>query len=196
MRPSPRRLAATLAPALLVAAALAGCTPVVNLEPAADAGDPQCAEIITRLDLIPDMEGLELRETNAQATAAWSQPGSTESAVLLRCGIEPPGPTAEFTCVTIDGVDWLQDPSEDPVYRFITYGREPATEVIVDTEQMVSGTNVLNNLATTIDFEAPERECLDAQDVFEGATPDEDGTLVNPDATPAPPEDEIEDGAE
>ncbi len=186
MRPSPRRLAAALIPAGLIAVAVAGCTPIVNLEPAADAGDPGCAEIITRLDLIPDMEGLELRETNAQATAAWSQPGSEQSAVLLRCGVEPPGPTAEFSCVTIDGVDWLQDPSEDPVYRFISYGRTPATEVIVDTEQMISGTNVLNNLSNTIDYKAADRACVAAEDVFGGATPDEDGALVNPGAAPAP----------
>ncbi len=188
MRPSPRRLAATLLPAALIVGAVAGCTPIVNLEPAADAGDPGCAEIITRLDLIPDMEGLELRETDAQATAAWSQPGSDQSAVLLRCGVEPPGPTAEFTCVTIGTVDWLQDPSDDPVYRFITYGRTPATEVIVDTDQMVSGTNVLNNLQNTIDYAPAERACVSAQDVFGGAAPDEDGTLLNPDATPAPEE--------
>ncbi len=188
MRPSPRRFAATLLPAALIVGAVAGCTPVVNLEPAPDAGDPGCAEIITRLDLIPDMEGLELRETNAQATAAWSQPGSYQSAVLLRCGVEPPGPTAEFTCVTIGDVDWLQDPSEDPVYRFISYGRTPATEVIVDTDQMVSGTNVLNNLQNLVDYAPAERECLSAQEVFGDATPDEDGNLVNPDATPAPEE--------
>lgn len=187
MRPSPRRLAATLLPAALIAVAVAGCTPIVSLEPAPDAGDPGCAEIITRLDLV-DVEGLDLRETNAQATAAWSQPGSDRSAVLLRCGVEPPGPTAEFSCVSIDGVDWLQDPSGDPVYRFISYGRTPATEVIVDTAQMVSGTNVLNQLASTIDYKAPERACLAAQDVFGGATPDDDGTLTNPSATPAPEE--------
>lgn len=189
MRPSPRRRIATaLLPAALAVMAVAGCAPIVNLEPAADAGDPGCAEIITRLGQIPDMEGLELRETNAQATAAWSQPGSDQSAVLLRCGVEPPGPTAEFTCVTIDGVDWLQDPSEDPVYRFISYGRTPATEVIVDTEQMVSGTNVLNNLANTVDYQPAERACVAAQDVFGDTVPDEDGTLTNPSATPAPEE--------
>ena len=90
--------------------------------------------------------------------------------------------------MTIDGVDWLQDPSEDPVYRFISYGRTPATEVIVDTEQMISGTNVLNNLSNTIDYQAADRACVAAEDVFGGATPDEDGALVNPGATPSPDE--------
>ncbi|GMA27805.1 hypothetical protein [Arenivirga flava] len=90
--------------------------------------------------------------------------------------------------MTIGDVDWLQDPSEDPVYRFITYGRTPATEVIVDTEQMISGTNVLNNLQNTIDYAPAERACVAAQDVFGGATPDEEGTLVDPDGAPAPEE--------
>ena len=39
------------------------------------------------------VDGLERRETNAQATGAWGNPAS----VLLRCGVPTPGPTASTT---------------------------------------------------------------------------------------------------
>ncbi|MFM6980227.1 MAG: DUF3515 family protein [Micrococcales bacterium] len=60
---------------------LTGCTAAVSLEPAADANNPACAEVIVRLpDTVADFEK---RATNAQSTAAWGTP----AAVILRCGL-------------------------------------------------------------------------------------------------------------
>ncbi|MEN9342414.1 MAG: hypothetical protein RIR24_1, partial [Actinomycetota bacterium] len=52
-------------------------------------------------------------------------------------------------CVTAAGVDWLVDESERPKFRFITFGREPAIEVIVDSENAV-GVNALESLAPAV----------------------------------------------
>jgi hypothetical protein len=112
----------TLAPLLL--GLLVACSPTVPLEPAADATNPKCAEIIVRLPA--SVVGQPLRQTNAQATGAWGNPAS----VLLRCGVAQPGPSS--TCSTVNGIDWVVDVSGDPRYVYTTYGRSPATQVVID----------------------------------------------------------------
>lgn len=112
---------------LFVALTMSGCQAAVPMEPAALANDPECAEVIVRL---PDTIGsFDRRTTNAQSTAAWGEP----SAVLLRCGLEPSGPSA-LPCFTVNGVDWLRDDTQAPLYLFTTYGRTPAVEVFVDAD--------------------------------------------------------------
>lgn len=109
---------------------LAGCASAVPVEAATHATDPDCASLILAT---PDSlgDGLDRRRTTAQATTAWGDP-----AIVLRCGIEPPGPTTT-SCQTVtapDGtsVDWLvvQDDATDD-WTFTTYGRVPAVEVHV-----------------------------------------------------------------
>lgn len=159
-----RRLATAAAGMALMLLALTGCTPMVTLEPAADATNPECAEVIVRL---PDtVDDKEYRYTDAQGTGAWGQP----SAVLLRCGVPVPGPST-LPCVTLRGVDWLRDDSDAPVYIFTTYGREPAVEVIVDST-VASGTNALVDLANSVGVLPKVTECLDPEDVFELPEPD------------------------
>lgn len=148
-----RRLA-LLVPLLL----LAGCTPVVSLQPAEDAISPSCAEVIVRL---PDsVDGLDQRETNAQGTSAWGEPVG----VILRCGVPVPAPTSELRCLTFDGVDWLIDDSDDPVLVATTYGREPAIEVIIDDR--ADGV-VLTDLANAVSYLPKIGECLSLDDVTE-----------------------------
>jgi hypothetical protein len=119
-----------------------GCAPVVPLEPAEQANDAECAEIIVRL---PDeLAGLPERRVNAQSTAAWGEP----AAVILRCGLEPVE-VSQLVCVTASDVDWLVDESDAPNYRFITFARFPATEVIIDST-VVAGVTVLEELAASI----------------------------------------------
>jgi hypothetical protein len=121
---------------------LTGCTPVVNLEAAPEANDPLCAEVSVRL---PDELGsLTQRETNSQATSAWGEP----AAVLLRCGLEGVE-VSTLPCVTAGEVDWLVDDSEAPNYRFISYARFPAVEVIVDSTQ-ASGITTLESLSQAV----------------------------------------------
>jgi hypothetical protein len=157
------RTGALLAMAPLILAALAACAPTVALQPAAHATDPGCAEIIVRLPNSLDKQ--PIRQTNAQATGAWGDPTS----VLLRCGVTPPGATTA-TCYTIKGVDWLIDSSKQPRYVFTTFGRDPATEVIVDST-LASGTAALDELANAIGTIKQTKQCTTRQDVLGSAGP-------------------------
>jgi len=143
---------ATLIPVLL----LAGCTPVVSLEPAQDAISPACADVIVRL---PErVDGLAQRETNAQGTSAWGEPVG----VILRCGVPAPAPTSELPCLTFDGVDWIIDDRDDPVLVATTYGREPAIEVIIDDR---ADGIVLTDLANAVSYLPKVGQCLSLDDV-------------------------------
>jgi hypothetical protein len=121
---------------------LTGCSATVSLEPAAEANDPNCAEVMVRL---PQELGEHFeRHTNAQATAAWGDP----TAVILRCGLEPVV-VSDLPCVTAGEVDWLVDDSLAPNYRFISFARFPAVEVIVDSER-ASGVTSLELLSRAV----------------------------------------------
>lgn len=136
------RVLTASAAAAAVALGASGCTATVSLEPAELANDPACADVSVRLpDAIND---LKRRTTDAQATAAYGDP----TAVIVRCGL--PGVTvSKLRCVTTSDVDWLVDPSNAPKYRFITFGRNPATEVIVDSTKAV-GVSTLDELAVAV----------------------------------------------
>lgn len=136
---------------------LAGCAPTVPLDPAADAASPACAEVSVRL---PDaIDDLAARHTNAQATGAWGEPAR----VILRCGVPAPGPTSTLACVTVEGVDWLRDDSDAPNYVFTTYGREPAVEVIVDSDA-ASGLDALTAVADAVGRLPVTGECRSLTD--------------------------------
>ncbi|NYF11311.1 hypothetical protein HDC94_002467 [Leifsonia sp. AK011] len=136
-----------------VALLLAGCAPTVALEPADDAASPLCAEVTVRL---PDaIDEFAARETNAQATGAWGQP----VAVVLHCGVPTPAPTAEFPCVTVEGIDWLRDDTDAPSYVFTSYGRTPAVEVVVDSD-VASGLDALTALAPAVGRLPVEGACI------------------------------------
>lgn len=165
MKP-PLRLAAL---AVLVTVALTGCTPVVALQPAVNATDPLCAAIVVALpDTVVD---LPLVETNAQGTGAWGTPES----VLLRCGVPVPDPTSALPCVQVGEVYWLRDGTDAPDYVFTTYGRTPATEVIVDQTKVSPG-------AALVDLENAVAQTT----VVSGCTEIEDSLGVDATATPTP----------
>jgi hypothetical protein len=159
------RTAAVLAPVLLLA--LAGCSPTVTLEPAADAIDPVCAQVIVAL---PDtVAGLAARETNAQGTGAWGEP----AAVILRCGVPSPDPTSD-ECLVVDGIDWIRDDSADPNFVFTTYGRTPAVEVIIDSDgdpevdnDGVSGFEALTDLSSAVSVLPKTGACVSPDDTTE-----------------------------
>jgi hypothetical protein len=58
------------------------------------------------------------------AVHAWGDP-----AIVARCGVAAPGPTTD-DCLTVNGVDWVATPLSDGT-RFVTYGRDPALEVLI-----------------------------------------------------------------
>jgi hypothetical protein len=143
-------------PSVVLVGALAGCSATVALRPAELANDPACAEVMVRL---PDtVAGLERRSTNAQSTAAWGDP----AAVIVRCGLPATGPS-ELPCATLDDIDWLRDGSNDPNFAFITFGREPAVEVLVDST-VVSGTSALGELSSAVGTIVATDRCLDPAD--------------------------------
>lgn len=131
---------------------LSGCAATVNLEPAEDSNNPGCAEVMVRLP--SQLGGLQERYTNAQATAAWGEP----TAVLLRCGLEPVE-VSTLPCVTAAGIDWLVDDSLAPSYRFISYARFPAVEVIVDSDN-ASGITSLEGIAGAVAQLPATKACL------------------------------------
>jgi hypothetical protein len=146
------RLTALAAATITLTLSLSACSPTVSLEPAADANNPGCADVIVRLpDAVDDQER---RTTNAQSTAAWGNPAT----VILRCGIEPVE-ISTLPCVTANGVDWIIDESAKPSFRFISFGRTPALEVIVDSENAV-GVNVLDSLAQAVKSIEPTKKCV------------------------------------
>lgn len=166
---SARRTALAL---VLAAAALAltGCASTVSLDPAADANNPGCAEISVRLpDSVADKDR---RQTDAQATGAWGDP----AAVLLRCGVPPIGPTTK-PCVDVSGVDWvlMSDPAAKQVV-YQTFGRTPATEVVIDHVSGASDAAVLPEFASAISSIKQTQKCLSTLDT----------TLTPPTPTPSP----------
>lgn len=153
-----RAIAATVAAATF-GFALVGCAGQVPMEAAESANDPACADVIVRLPAT--VSGLQKRSTNAQATGAWGDPSGVE----LRCGVETSGPTTDM-CVNVDGVDWIIDESNAPIYRFEAYGREPGLEVFVDNE-LASGTLTVTDLASVAKMLPQKRQCTNATDFAE-----------------------------
>ncbi|GAP56597.1 hypothetical protein AHiyo6_31620 [Arthrobacter sp. Hiyo6] len=146
----------TLATAAAAVLILTGCSPVVDVAPAKDAANAACAPMMVALpDTIADAG---LRKTNSQATAAWGDP----SKVILRCGVNVPGPTTD-RCVTVNGIDWVIKEG-DPVWTLTTFGREPATEILMDPNQISSAT-VLAELAAPAGKIKATRHCVGQEDL-------------------------------
>ncbi|RKR18676.1 DUF3515 family protein [Arthrobacter oryzae] len=154
------RLTAVRLPVAVAAAAvglaLTSCSPVVDVTPAKDAANAACAPMMLAL---PDTIGdAKLRKTNAQATAAWGDP----SVVIVRCGVNVPGPTTD-RCVSVNGVDWVIKEG-NPVWTLTTFGREPATELLMDPDKISSAT-VLADLAPAALKIKATRKCVGQEDL-------------------------------
>jgi hypothetical protein len=108
---------------------------------------------------LPDTLGdAALRKTTSQATAAWGDP----SAVVLRCGVASPGPTTD-RCVSVNGVDWVIKEG-DKYYTLTTFGREPATELLLDNDRISSAT-VLASLSSAVSKVPATRHCVGQEDL-------------------------------
>ena len=150
----PVRILLALVAAGTLAASLSACSQIVSLDAAPDSNNPRCAAVSVRL---PDaIDGMSQRDTDAQATSAWGTP----TRVIFRCGL-PEVKASTLTCVTAGGVDWLVDDTQAPNYRFITFGRNPASEVIVDSDH-ASGVKALEGVAQAIQDGIPsDRLCTE-----------------------------------
>lgn len=187
-RPRLRLLTATALTAAVAVLSLAGCTPILTMEPAADANDAGCAPAIVRMPDTVDVYGL--RQTNAQATAAWGDP----AIALLYCGVPVPA-VSDLPCVPVDGIQWLREelPRDDGTtdLAFTTYGRDPAVRVVVDTSAIGPGI-VLDEIATAIAYlPANGRECTTLEDTVSGSDAGEiagstDAPAPAPTPTPTP----------
>lgn len=150
-----RRTANLALSALMITPLLAGCSSLAAVEPASDAGNPVCAEMMV---ILPQFIGdAERRSTNSQATAAWGDP----SQVVLRCGVQVPGPTTD-PCVSVNEVDWIAHEGEDGVWTLTTYGRTPATEVVLDPQEIPSST-VLASLSQAASRIPAQGACLSVE---------------------------------
>ncbi len=66
---------------------------------------------------------------------------------------------SQLACITAGGVDWLVDESAKPIYRFITFGRKPATIITIDSKK-ASGASVLDDLGQAVQFTKQTKKCL------------------------------------
>lgn len=162
--------------ALLGLGLISGCGSTATVEAAPNAANPDCAEVMLT---VPEVLGdHELRPTTSQGTAVWGEP----SQVVMRCGVVPPGPSPEH-CVGADGVDWLALEEDEQTWRLVTYGRDPAVEVLLNLDQVASSTAMLG-LAPAVQRVEQTRACTtteqdieqteDAQEVQEGTAPEQD----------------------
>lgn len=166
-RPAAR--AALVAGLLVAVASPAGCASTVPVDVATHATDPVCADVVLST---PDVlgPGLHRLATSAQATTAW---GTKQAPVVLRCGVEPPGPTTQ-RCETIQtpngpSIDWLVIPADAAAsdagtptdWTFVTYGRVPAVEVHVPAEVAAArSTSFLDALGPAVARTAKQRSCV------------------------------------
>ncbi|WP_448629074.1 DUF3515 domain-containing protein [Cellulomonas soli] len=174
MTPLPLRLRTAVGVgALGIAALLSACTSAVPVDVAPSAADPVCAEVVLAL---PEElgDGLAAVDTTAQATKAW---GSPAHPVVLRCGVEPLGPTTD-RCVSVETpggptVDWVVVPDDaaaattgtsgsgESGWTFTTYGREPAVEVYVPAEVAAErSTSFVDLLGPAVARTQQVRTCL------------------------------------
>ena len=147
-----------------VAVLLAGCSATIPTTVATHATDPVCADVV--LATPDELAGLARRDTNAQATTAWGEPGA---AIVLRCGVEPLGPTTD-RCVTVESpdgtsVDWVVTQGDtdagDADATFVSYGRVPAVEITVPAAvREQHSTSMLIDLGPAVSRTEKQRSCL------------------------------------
>ena len=150
------RLSAAILLAASAVVVLSGCAPAVDVSAAKDSANPACAPAMVALpDTLADTA--QLRETTSQATAAWGDP----SLVILRCGVNPPGPTTD-PCVSVNGVDWVTKEG-NPTWTLTTFGRTPAVEILLDPNKIASST-VLSQLSAAVAKIPQSKKCIGPAD--------------------------------
>jgi hypothetical protein len=155
-RRTPRTLA-ILGAVIALAAGLTGCTNAVSMSAAPSANAAACAAVQVRLPATVDSK-FDLRNTNAQATAAWGDP----EVAIYHCGVAVPT-VSDLPCFSQGGVDWIRDDRGDQVV-YTTFGRSPAAQVVVDSTKTTS--SVVQELSDAVSSLPKDgHECLDPADV-------------------------------
>lgn len=149
--PALPRAARVLVLATALMLGLSGCASAVDVDPADEAANARCADVMIALP--PTVADNGQRATNSQATSAWGDP----SKVVLRCGVTVPGPTTD-PCVSVNDVDWVVREGE-PAWTATTYGRDPAVEVLFDPDEVASST-VLVELGDAVSRVPQTRACV------------------------------------
>lgn len=152
-----RRSLAALGLTAALAAGLTGCTNAVAMTAAPAADAAACAVAQVRLPDTVDSK-YALRNTNAQATAAWGDP----SAALYHCGVAVPT-VSDLPCFTKGTVDWIRD-DEGKRVIYTTFGRDPAVQVVIDSTKTTD--QVLQDIGTAVSSLPKDgHKCLDPSDV-------------------------------
>jgi hypothetical protein len=155
-RRTPRTLAIVGA-VITLAAGLTGCTNAVSMSAAPSANAAACAAVQVRLPATVDSK-FDLRNTNAQATAAWGDP----EVAIYHCGVAVPT-VSDLPCFSQGGVDWIRDDRGDQVV-YTTFGRSPVVQVVVDSTKTTS--SVVQELSDAVSSLPKDgHECLDPADV-------------------------------
>lgn len=105
-------------------ALLASCSSAVQVTPAPRADSAACRKVSRHWPRTVGNMARTGTTSDSPTVAAWGDP-----AVIARCGVTSPGPTTD-QCITVSGVDWVQHRLSDGA-RFVTFGRDPAVEVLV-----------------------------------------------------------------
>jgi hypothetical protein len=114
--------------AVALTATLAACgEDTVKASPADQASNPLCAKASRHWPSTVSNQKSRSVSTKSPTVHAWGDP-----AIIARCGVTSPGPTASG-CVSVDGIDWVGTKLSDGG-RYVTYGRSPAIEVLVPTK--------------------------------------------------------------
>ncbi|MGW7225679.1 DUF3515 family protein [Streptomyces cyaneofuscatus] len=159
--PRPRRAVLAAAASVLAAGVLASCgadSPGEGVTAAPHAGDAACKQLADRY---PDrLGGQDLTFTDRPGVAVWGENG-----IVLRCGVELPVPTLD-PCATVDGVDWVfrEDRSKDGGKVVVTYGRDPAVEVVV-SDDVAAVDDVLVDLSALVEPVKTYTKCINLDDV-------------------------------
>jgi hypothetical protein len=117
---------------LAAAALLAACSRGVPVTVPSRGGDPVCVTAAASWPATISGRGSVASDPVNPAVHAWGDP-----AIVARCGVAAPGPTTE-DCLTVNGIDWVATPLSDGT-RFVTYGREPAIEVLIPKTDVPEG---------------------------------------------------------
>lgn len=97
---------------------------MVKAETAPSAASPACARAAASWPTTVAQQKVRPTSVKSDTVRAWGDP-----AIIARCGVASPGPTTD-ECFTVDGIDWVGKTLSDG-YRFVTYGRSPAIEVLI-----------------------------------------------------------------